>query len=77
MISYLKGILADVQKPGSHKIIVTLEVNHIGYELQVAARQLSALPPLGKPCSSIAICKYATISGCCLALASEKNGTCF
>lgn len=48
MISYLKGILADVQKPGNHKIIVTLEVNHIGYELQVAARQLSALPPLGE-----------------------------
>lgn len=48
MISYLKGILADVQKPGSHKIIVTLEVNHIGYELQVAARQLASLPPLGE-----------------------------
>ena len=48
MISYLKGILADVQKPGNHKIIVTLEVNHIGYELQVAARQWANLPPLGE-----------------------------
>jgi Holliday junction DNA helicase RuvA len=49
MISYLKGVLADIQKPGNHKIIVTLEVNQVGYEVQVAARQLSLLPPLGEP----------------------------
>lgn len=48
MISYLKGILAEVQKPGNHKIIVTLEVNQIGYELQVPARQLANLPPQGE-----------------------------
>ncbi len=48
MISYLKGVLADVQKPGNHKIIVTLDVNHIGYDLQVAARQLASLPPVGE-----------------------------
>jgi len=48
MISYLKGILADVQKPGNHKIIVTLEVNQVGYELQVPARQLANLPPQGE-----------------------------
>lgn len=48
MISYLKGILADIQKPGNHKIIVTLEVSQMGYELQVAARQLATLPPLGE-----------------------------
>lgn len=48
MISYLKGILADVQKPGNHKIIVTLEVNQVGYELQVPARQLASLPPQGE-----------------------------
>ncbi|MGF1571396.1 MAG: Holliday junction branch migration protein RuvA [Nodosilinea sp.] len=48
MISYLKGILADIQKPGNHKIIVTLEVNQVGYDLQVAARQLSHLPVLGE-----------------------------
>ena len=48
MISYLKGILAEVQKPGNHKIIVTLEVNQIGYELQVPARQLATLPPQGE-----------------------------
>ncbi|NJL47778.1 MAG: Holliday junction branch migration protein RuvA [Leptolyngbyaceae cyanobacterium SM2_5_2] len=48
MISYLKGVLADIQKPGNHKLMVTLEVNQVGYELQVAARQLSILPPLGE-----------------------------
>lgn len=48
MISYLRGILADVQKPGNHKIIVTLEVNQMGYDLQVAARQMANLPPLGE-----------------------------
>lgn len=48
MISYLKGILADVQKPGNHKIIVTLDVNQVGYDLQVAARQLANLPPVGE-----------------------------
>ncbi|HEY9764668.1 MAG TPA: Holliday junction branch migration protein RuvA [Trichocoleus sp.] len=49
MISYLKGILSDVQKPGGHKIIVTLEVNQIGYDVQVVARMLPDLPPLGEP----------------------------
>ncbi|NMF83827.1 Holliday junction branch migration protein RuvA [Nodosilinea sp. P-1105] len=48
MISYLKGSLAAVHKPGNHKIIVTLEVNQVGYDLQVAARQLTSLPPLGE-----------------------------
>lgn len=48
MISYLKGVLADIQKPGSPKIIVTLDVNQVGYDLQVAARQLPLLPPLGE-----------------------------
>lgn len=49
MISYLKGILADIQKPGNHKIIVTLDVHDIGYDLQVIARLLTDLPPLGEP----------------------------
>jgi len=47
MISYLKGVLADLQKPGNHKIIVTLDVNQVGYDLQVPARQLASLPPIG------------------------------
>lgn len=49
MISYLKGILVDIQKPGSQRIIVTLDVNQIGYDLQIPARILPELPPLGEP----------------------------
>jgi Holliday junction DNA helicase RuvA len=48
MISYLQGTLADIHKPGNHKIIVILDVNQIGYELQVPARQLALLPPQGE-----------------------------
>ncbi|MFZ4639016.1 MAG: Holliday junction branch migration protein RuvA [Nodosilinea sp.] len=48
MITCLKGTLAHIEKPGSHKIIVTLEVHQVGYELQVAARQLAVLPALGE-----------------------------
>ncbi|PSN17255.1 Holliday junction branch migration protein RuvA [filamentous cyanobacterium CCP5] len=49
MISYLKGNLVDIQKPGGQRIIVTLDVNQVGYDLQVAARILPDLPPLGEP----------------------------
>lgn len=48
MFSYFKGILTDVQKPGNHKIILTLEVNQIGYEMQAIARLLPDLPPIGE-----------------------------
>ncbi|PSR12306.1 Holliday junction branch migration protein RuvA [filamentous cyanobacterium CCP3] len=37
-----------MQKPGNHKLIVTLDVNQVGYDLQVPARQLAFLPPLGE-----------------------------
>jgi Holliday junction DNA helicase RuvA len=49
MLSYLKGILVDVQKPGGSRVIVTVEVNQIGYDLQITSRFLSELPPLGEP----------------------------
>lgn len=48
MISFLKGILADIQKPGGSKIVVTLEVQQIGYDLLMSARHLSDLPPMGE-----------------------------
>jgi holliday junction DNA helicase RuvA len=48
MISYLKGLLVGLQKPGNHKILVTLDVNQVGYDLQVPARQLTLLPPFGE-----------------------------
>jgi holliday junction DNA helicase RuvA len=45
MISYLKGIVAGVQKISSTRVILTLEVNQIGYDLQVAPRLIQQLPP--------------------------------
>ncbi|MEM6424717.1 MAG: Holliday junction branch migration protein RuvA [Cyanobacteria bacterium P01_H01_bin.119] len=49
MIGYLKGTLADIQKQASHRVLLTLDVNGVGYDLQVNARILSDLPPLGDP----------------------------
>lgn len=49
MLSYLKGTLADIQKLGGHRVMVTVEVNQIGYDLQVTSRFLSELPPIGEP----------------------------
>ena len=49
MLSYLKGTLADLQKLGGHRVLITVEVNQIGYDLQVNSRLLSELPPLGEP----------------------------
>ena len=49
MLSYLKGILADIQKQGGHRVVITIEVNQVGYDLQVTSRFLSELPPIGEP----------------------------
>ncbi|MBD2056452.1 Holliday junction branch migration protein RuvA [Oculatella sp. FACHB-28] len=43
MISYLKGTLAAIQKIGNNRVILTLEVNQIGYELQVLPRMTQEL----------------------------------
>lgn len=48
MISFLRGALTDVHKPGGTKIGVTLDVQQVGYDLQLSARHLAALPPLGE-----------------------------
>lgn len=48
MISYLKGTLVDIQKLGGHRVILTLDVNQMGYDLQVTSRLVSELPPLGE-----------------------------
>ena len=48
MLSYLKGTLADVQKQGGHRVMMTVEVNQVGYDLQITSRLLSELPPLGE-----------------------------
>ena len=45
MIGYLKGTLADIQKQSGHRVLLTLDVNQVGYDLQVNARLLPTLPP--------------------------------
>lgn len=48
MISYLKGIIVNIQKIGSHRVTLTLEVNNIGYDLQIPSRLLQELPAIGE-----------------------------
>lgn len=48
MISYLKGAIAAVQKLSSNRVILTLEVNQVGYDLQITPRMLQALPGAGE-----------------------------
>lgn len=38
MINYLKGKVADVHKGSGFRVTLILEVNHVGYELQVLPR---------------------------------------
>ncbi len=47
MISYLKGAIASIQKPSAGRVILTIEVNQIGYDLQVAPRLIQDLPDVG------------------------------
>ncbi|PPS41212.1 Holliday junction branch migration protein RuvA [Chroococcidiopsis sp. TS-821] len=48
MISYLKGIVASVDKSNSNRVILTLEVNQVGYDLQIPARFAQELPAIGE-----------------------------
>lgn len=48
MISYLKGIVAAIHKPSSGRVILTLEVNQIGYDLQITPRLLQQIPAIGE-----------------------------
>lgn len=48
MIGYLKGIVAGVQKPTPTRIILSLEVNQVGYDLQIPSRLIQQLPSEGE-----------------------------
>lgn len=48
MISYLKGIIAGVDKSNSNRVILTLDVNQVGYDLQIPARFAEELPAIGE-----------------------------
>ncbi|AKG20719.1 Holliday junction branch migration protein RuvA [Calothrix sp. 336/3] len=47
MISYLKGIIAGIQSNSGNRHILTLEVNGIGYDLQIPGRLARQLPDSG------------------------------
>jgi holliday junction DNA helicase RuvA len=48
MISYLKGTIAAIQKLSNSRVILTLDVNQMGYDLQIAPRLLQQLPGMGE-----------------------------
>jgi holliday junction DNA helicase RuvA len=48
MIGYLKGTVASIQKT-NNRVTLTLEVNQVGYDLQVVPRLLQQLPAVGEP----------------------------
>jgi Holliday junction DNA helicase RuvA len=48
MISYLKGTIASIQKPSSGRVILTLEVNQLGYDMQITPRFMAELPGIGE-----------------------------
>jgi len=49
MIGYLKGTVASIQKNPSNRVTLTLDVNQVGYDIQVVPRLIQQLPDLGEP----------------------------
>jgi Holliday junction DNA helicase RuvA len=47
MISYLKGIVAAIQKVTPNRVVLILEVNGIGYDLQIPQRLANQLSDAG------------------------------
>lgn len=47
MIGYLKGTVASIQKAGN-RVVLTLDVNQVGYDVQIVPRLLHQLPPPGE-----------------------------
>ena len=48
MLSYLKGCLIYSQKSANNRVVVTIEVNGIGYDVQITNRQWQELPAPGE-----------------------------
>lgn len=49
MIGYLKGTLANLQRSSSNRFTLTIEVNQIGYEVQIPPRLAQQMPVAGEP----------------------------
>jgi Holliday junction DNA helicase RuvA len=48
MIGYLKGSVASLHKTSANRTILTLEVNGVGYDVQIVPRVAQNLPPVGE-----------------------------
>ena len=48
MYSYFKGTVIGWQSPQSNRKVLTLEVNGIGYDLQITSRMLENIPATGE-----------------------------
>lgn len=48
MIGYLQGTVAGIQPGSSNRVILILDVNHVGYELQIPPRLAQQLPGIGE-----------------------------
>lgn len=48
MIGYLKGTIASIQKVSSTRVILTIDVNGVGYDLQIVPRLVQELPEVGE-----------------------------
>jgi Holliday junction DNA helicase RuvA len=48
MISYLKGNIAGIYRLSNSRVILTLEVNQVGYDLQITPRFVQTLPAIGE-----------------------------
>lgn len=48
MIGYLRGTILGIQKLGTNRIILCLDVQGVGYDLLITARLLQELPPVAE-----------------------------
>lgn len=48
MIGYLKGTVAAIYKNTNNRVILLIETNNIGYEVQIVPRMITQLPAIGE-----------------------------
>ncbi|MEB3213540.1 MAG: Holliday junction branch migration protein RuvA [Leptolyngbyaceae bacterium] len=48
MYSYFRGTVAGIQKLSNNRVMLLLEVNQVGYELQIPSRMIADLPTMGE-----------------------------
>ena len=77
MISYLKGIVAGIQNNSGNRYILTIEVNGLGYDLQIPARLAQQLPNTGGESKFLPITKFAKKCHYYMALVHQENEMCF